>query len=267
MNTDVKIHPTAIVEDGVELGPGTEVGAWVLIRSGVKLGSGCRVLARATIEGDVVAGDRNVFGYGCVVGTPPQDFAYDESRRSGVRIGHGNTFREYVTIHRATGDDCDTVVGNACYLMVNTHLGHNAQVGDEVIIANDTLLGGHVSIANHAVIGGGAIFHQFMRVGRFAMVRGGGRFSKDIPPFTIGDTDNVVSGVNVVGLRRKEITVETRNEIRRAFRLVFLSGLNISQALERSQATRWGAEAQSFFDFIRESKKRGICGYSGLVKN
>jgi len=260
----MKIHPTAIVDPEAQLGPGTEVGPWVMIGPQVRLGANCVVQARSTLEGDLQAGDNNTFGYGSVIGAPPQDFAYRAEDRTGVRIGNNNTFREYTTIHRGTKPETDTVVGDDCYLMVESHLGHNSKLGNRVIMANGSMLGGYVEIGDGAVIGGGAIFHQFMRVGHGALVRGGGRFSKDIPPFTIGDTDNAVSGINVVGMRRGNISPPVRTELRRAFRLLFLSGLNVTQALEQANETDWGSEAQAFFDFIRISQ-RGICCYSGLV--
>ena len=145
---------------------------------------------------------RNFIGYGAVIGATPQDFAFRKTVFSEVRIGDGNTFREYVTIHRGTKEGSATVVGNNCYLMVGTHLGHNVRLGDNVVIANNCLLAGYVEVGDGAVLGGGTVFHQFLRIGPLAMVRGGTRFGKDIPPYVSADGENLLSGVNAIGLRR-----------------------------------------------------------------
>lgn len=255
---NMAIHPSAIISPGAKLGEGVEVGPWALIGEQVELGAGCAVQAHAVLEGRVVAGERNVFGYGCVIGAPPQDFAFDPMRSTGVRIGNGNTFREYVTIHRGTREGTETVVGDGCYLMAGAHLGHNVRLGNSVILANNCLLAGYVEMGDRVVSGGGTVFHQFMRVGACAMVRGGARFSKDIPPYCLADTNNFVAGINIIGLRRAGFSPEIRQQIREAFRLVYRSGLNVQQALAGAGERAWVPEAAAFFEFIRGSK-RGIC--------
>jgi len=254
----MKIHPTAIVSPQAQLADDVEVGPQAIIGDQVTLGKGCIVQARAILEGKTTFGDGNFIGYGAVIGTPPQDFAFNESTVSEVQIGDGNTFREYVTIHRGTKEGTATIVGNGCYLMVGTHLGHNVRLGDKVIIANNCLLAGYVEIQDGAVLGGGTVFHQFMRVGRLAMVRGGTRFGKDIPPYVSADGENMLSGINAVGLRRSGLSSETRMEIRRAFKLLYRSGLSVSQGLAKAKESSWSAEASLFFDFIASSK-RGVC--------
>ena len=254
----MKIHPTAIVSQGAELSEGVEIGAHAVVGDGVRLGAGCVVQANAVLEGRTILGARNFVGYGAVIGATPQDFAFHETVSSEVRIGEDNIFREYVTIHRGTKEGSATVVGSKCYLMVGTHLGHNVQLGDRVIIANNCLLAGYVEVGDGAVLGGGTVFHQFLRIGRFAMVRGGTRFGKDIPPYVSADGENLLSGVNALGLRRAGFSPEIRMEIKRAFKLVYWSGINTSQALERAKESSWSPEAQVFFDFIATSK-RGVC--------
>lgn len=243
----MKIHPTAKIDPRAIIGDDVEIGPE------------CVVQANAVIEGRAILGAKNFVGYGAVIGAPPQDFAFKEGTKSEVRIGDGNTFREYVTIHRGTKDGTATEVGNGCYLMVASHLGHNVKLHDKVIIANNCLLAGYVEVGSGAVLGGGTVFHQFLRVGPLAMVRGGTRFGKDIPPYTSADGENLLSGINAIGLRRSGLTPEVRQEIRRAFKLVYRSGLNISQALEKSRETTWSPGAQLFFDFV-SSSKRGVCG-------
>jgi len=254
----MKIHPSAVVEDGARLADDVEVGPGAIIGKDVQLGKGCVVRAHAVLTSRVIVGERNQIGYGCVIGSEPQDFAHNDSVTSEVRIGSGNIFREYVTIHRGTKEGSATVVGNDNYLMAGSHLGHNVQVGNRIIIANNCLLGGYVEVYDNSVLGGGTVFHQFMRVGRCVMVRGGTRFGQDIPPYSIGDEDNVLAGINTIGLRRNGFSVETRKEIHRAFHLVFRSGYNISQALEKARETEWGPEVRHFLEFITESK-RGVC--------
>lgn len=254
----MKIHPTAIVSTSAELSEDVEIGAHAIVGEGVRLGAGCVVQANAILEGRTTLGAQNFVGYGAIIGAAPQDFAFREMVTSEVRIGDHNTLREYVTIHRGTKEGSATVVGSNCYLMTGTHLGHNVKLGDKVVIANNCLLGGYVEIADGAVLGGGTVFHQFLRIGRLAMVRGGTRFGKDIPPYVSADGENLLSGVNAIGLRRAGFTTETRMEIKRAFKLVYWSGINISQALERARDQAWGPEAWEFFNFIAASK-RGVC--------
>ncbi len=252
------IHPTAIVSEKAQLADDVEVGPHAIIGDEVTLGKGCVVQARAILDGKTTFGEKNIIGYGAVIGAPPQDFAFNESVKSEVRIGNGNSFREYVTIHRGTKDGSATIVGDNCYLMVGTHLGHNVRLGNKVIIANNCLLAGYVEVQDGAVLGGGTVFHQFMRVGRMAMVRGGTRFGKDIPPYVSADGENLLSGINAIGLRRAGVSAETRMEVRRAFKLLFRSGLSVSQGLAQAKESTWSPEAQFFFDFIAASK-RGVC--------
>ena len=196
----MKIHPTAIIAAKAQLAGDVEVGAHAIIGENVKLGAGCVVQAHAVLEGRTTFGTGNFIGYGAIIGTTPQDFAFRETVISEVRIGDGNTFREYVTIHRGTKEGSATVVGNECYLMVGAHLGHNAKLGNNVVIANNCLLAGYVEIGDGAVLGGGTVFHQFLRVGPLAMVRGGTRFGKDIPPYVSADGENLLSGINAAWL-------------------------------------------------------------------
>jgi len=254
----MKTHPTAIVEDGAIVGEDVEIGPYALVGPHVLIGPGCVIRGHAVLTGHLTLGPKNFVGHGAILGEAPQDFAYDPARPAYARIGEGNTFREYVTVHCGTGADSETVVGDGNFLMAGSHLGHNCHVGNRTIIANNCLLGGHVEVGDNAVLGGGTVFHQFMRIGRLAMVRGGTRFGKDIPPFSMGDEDNILAGLNAVGLRRNGISSAARLELKRAFKLAFRSGLNVGQALAAAKTESWGPEATEFFDFIASSK-RGVC--------
>jgi UDP-N-acetylglucosamine acyltransferase len=160
-------------------------------------------------------------------------------------------------------ENTDTKVGDDNFLMTGCHLAHDCRIGNKVVLANTVLMAGHVEVEDGAFLGGGSVFHQFIRIGRLAMVRGGCRFSKDIPPFCVGAGTNLAMGLNSIGLRRAGLDAEARMQLKRAFRLLYLSELNVSQALEAAAGESWGLEATHFFDFVREAKKRGICDYVG----
>jgi UDP-N-acetylglucosamine acyltransferase len=252
------IHPTAIVDPAASLAPDVQVGPGVIIEAGAVIGEGCRIQARAVITGHVRMGARNTIGHGAILGSDPQDFSFKPETASFVQIGDENVIREYATIHRATKEGGATRVGNNNFLMVGVHMGHDSSVGNRVVIANNCLLAGHVEVQDGAVLGGGSVFHQFLRVGKLCMVRGGERFNKDVPPFVSAYGTSLVSGINAIGLKRAGFSAETRMEIKRAFKLVYREGFNISQAIEESQKQSWGPEARFFLDFIASAKKRGV---------
>ncbi|MDH4470487.1 MAG: acyl-ACP--UDP-N-acetylglucosamine O-acyltransferase [Verrucomicrobiae bacterium] len=253
------IHPTALISPEATIADDVTIGPGAIIEAGAVIGRGCRILARAVITGEVTLGENNEVGIGAVLGATPQVIGFDQEIKSSLHIGNGNTFREYVTIHRGMSEGSSTVVGDHNFLMVGVHLGHNVSVANHVIIANSCLLAGHVEIDERAVLGGGAVFHQFIRIGKYAMVRGGSRMSKNIPPYVTAYESDLVSGLNVVGLRRAGMSSATRLELKKAFQLLYRSGLNITQALEAAALTTWSPEALHFFEFIGNSKKRGVC--------
>jgi UDP-N-acetylglucosamine acyltransferase len=254
-----KIHPTAIISEKAELAEDVEVGPYAVIEDRATLGPGCVIQAHAVISGRVVLGRNNLIGYGAVIGAPPQDYAWTPDRESSVIIGDDNLIREYATIHRGTEDGTETVVGSRNFLMCGVHLGHNVRLEDHIVIANNCLLAGGVQVGERAFLGGGSVFHQFMRIGAFAMVKGGCRFGKDIPPFLIATGENGVAGLNIVGLRRNNFNREERREVKEAFRLLYKSGRNVSQALEEAAKGTWGPHGTRFFEFVASAEKRGIC--------
>jgi UDP-N-acetylglucosamine acyltransferase len=254
----MKIHPTAIVSPTARLADDVEIGAGAIIGDGVEIGPGCVIQARAVVEGGTRMGSGNFVGYGAVIGAPPQDYAHTPEVQSGVLIGDNNRIREYATIHRGTKEGTLTKVGNGCFLMVGCHLGHNAEIGDSVVLVNNVLLAGYVQVGDGAVLGGGSVFHQFMRIGKKAMVSGGSQFNKDIPPYTMAKLYNILAGLNVVGLRRAGISAESRADLQRAFHLIFRGNQTISAALDSARERQWGPEATEFLDFVASSK-RGCC--------
>ena len=252
------IHPTAIIDPAALLAGDVTVGPGAIVEAGAVIGEGCRIQARAIITGHVRMGARNTIGQGAILGADPQDFSFKPEISSHVVIGDDNVIREYATIHRATKEGGATRLGNNNFLMVGVHMGHDSSVGNRVVIANNCLLAGHVEVQDGAVLGGGSVFHQFLRVGKLCMVRGGERFNKDVPPFVSAYGTSLVSGINAVGLKRAGFSAAARMEIKRAFKLVYREGFNISQAIEESKKQTWGPEAQYFLDFIATAKKRGV---------
>ena len=255
----MSIHPTAIIGSEVRLGKDVTVGPYACMEGEIVIGNRCVIQSHAILTGRLSLGEDNTVGYGAVLGAHPQDLAFDPATKSEVIIGSRNILREHVTIHRGTAAGSATVIGNDNFLMAGAHLGHNCRLGDRCIIANNALLGGHVHVEDRVFIGGGCVFHQFVRVGRLAIAQGASAFSKDIPPFTIGAERNSVAGLNVVGLRRAGFDAAQREEVKRAFKLLYSSGMNVTQALEAARSQTWGPEAAEFFNFAHAAKKRGLC--------
>ena len=226
------VHPSALVDPAAILGEGTTVGPFAVIEAGVVLGEGCKVEGGSTIRTGTTMGSRNVVGQGAVMGGDPQDTKY-RGEPTFLRVGDDNTFREYVTVHRATGEGEATVVGDRNYIMAYCHLGHNVVLMDDVVIASHTGVSGHVTIESRANIGGMTGIHQWARVGKIAMVGGMSRIVRDVPPYMIveGD-DGAVHDINAVGLRRIGITQPDRQALHKACKLLFKSQLGLRNAME-----------------------------------
>lgn len=256
------IHATAIVSPKAELDATVEVGPGAIIEDHVRIGPRTKVGPHAYITGWTDIGPDNVIHFGAVIGDKPQDLGYDGSE-AFLKIGAGNIFREHVTVHRgATKDDRTTRIGNGCYFMCTSHVGHNSQVGNNVMMANCATLGGHVIIEDRANISGSCLVHQFVRLGTLCLMRGGSRVSKDVPPYCITNHTNDVSGLNIIGLRRAGVSLQTRTALKQAFRTLYLGGLNVSDALVQLRQMPESPELKHFIEFIAASK-RGICAFSG----
>jgi UDP-N-acetylglucosamine acyltransferase len=254
----MKIHPTAIVDQGAQIGAGVEIGPYSVIGGEAIIGEKCVIQSHVVIEGSVKMGPGNFIGHGAVIGAAPQDLSFSPQTKSTVEMGSGNVIREHCTIHRGSTEGSATLLGDENFLMINTHLGHNCILGNGVVIANDALLAGHVRIDDRAFIGGGSRFHQGIRMGRLVMAEG--RFTKNLPPF-MAAAKNEVYGMNIVGLRRAGLSAAERDEVKRAFKLLYRSGLNTKQALERAATEEFGPIGREFFEFVANAGKRGIVGY------
>jgi UDP-N-acetylglucosamine acyltransferase len=255
----VKIHPTAIVDAGAQIGAEVEIGPYSIIGGGAVIGEKCVIQSHVVIEGSVKMGAGNFIGHGAVLGAAPQDLGFKPEIKSGVEIGRDNVIREHCTIHRGAAEGSSTIVGDGNFLMVGAHLGHDCRIGNGVVIVNNSLLAGHVRIDDRAFIGGGSRFHQGIRIGRSVMAEG--RFTKNLPPFVIA-AKNQVFGINILGLRRAGLSPAERDEIKRAFKLLYKSGLNTKQALEKAAESEFGGIGREFFSFVAEAGKRGIVSYS-----
>jgi UDP-N-acetylglucosamine acyltransferase len=218
-------------------------------------------MANSHISGRTSIGENNQIHIGVVIGHTPQHLAY-KGGDSGVRIGSGNIFREYVTIHRGYHPGQETVIGDNNFLMAMSHVAHDSVVGNHVIMANGSLLAGHTHVDDNANISGNVAVHQFVRIGRLAMIGGLSKVIKDVPPFMMVDGVSLVHGLNTVGLRRAGYDVATRKQIKEAYRVLYRSGLNVPQAVERLEA-EFGdvAPVQELLGFIRKSV-RGICRHA-----
>ena len=254
----MKIHPTAIIDSTAQIGSDVEIGPYSIIGPSVIIGDKCVIQSHVVLEQSVNMGSGNFVGYGAIIGAAPQDLSFDPKTRSAVEIGNGNTIREYCTIHRGSTEGSATIIGDNNFLMVGNHLGHNCTLGNGVVMANDCLLAGHVRIDDRAFIGGGSRFHQGIRMGRLVMAEG--RFTQNLPPF-LSAAKNEVYGFNVIGMRRANFSGAERDEIKRAFRLLYRSGLNTKQALEKAAEMEFGPIGREFFDFVGNAGKRGIVSY------
>ncbi|MBR6464726.1 MAG: acyl-ACP--UDP-N-acetylglucosamine O-acyltransferase [Verrucomicrobia bacterium] len=251
------IHPTAIVHPNAKIHPTVEVGAFAVIDEFVQLGAGCKVDHHCCITGHTTAGEKNYFGIGAVIGAEPQDLKYSGGP-TRLRIGNGNTFREMVTLHCSNNLDEDTVIGDNCLLMANVHIAHNSVLGNNIILANSALVGGHVHIGNRAVLSGNTAVHQFVRIGDLGMLQGVSAVSADIPPYTIAYDKNLLAGLNIVGLRRAGISSEVRLEIKRAYHILFCSGLKRADTIEQARQAVHSAEALKLVEFV-QTATRPIC--------
>jgi UDP-N-acetylglucosamine acyltransferase len=257
------IHPTAIIDPGAVLGEGVEVGAYAMIGPRVTLGERCSVGAHAIIESHARVGkDTRVYSFASI-GAPPQDLKY-RGEETWVEIGDGCNIREYTTVNRGTvAGGGVTRVGNGVLLMAYCHVAHDCHVGDHVIVANAATLAGHVEIGAKAIIGGLVGVHQFVRIGSFAMVGALSGLPLDIPPYVTavvgrGQKGRGLYGLNLIGLRRNGFSEETIAELKKAYRILFRSGLSMREALARAaEETAPLPEIQHLLDFV-QSSKRGV---------
>jgi UDP-N-acetylglucosamine acyltransferase len=256
--TSVRIHPTAIVEPGAEIGAGSVIGPYCIVEANVVLGQDCWLQHHVTLCGPTRAGARNKFYAYCSIGQQTQDLKY-LGEPTFLEIGDENTFREFVTVNRSTTSEGKTTIGSCGNFLAYSHIGHDCTVGDAVIFSNNATLAGHVRISDHAVMGGLTAVHQFCRIGRFAITGGCSKIVQDVPPFMIADGNPAeIRGVNLIGLERNGYPPESVKWIKEAFRLIYRSKYNTRQALEAIQKELPASEeVTQILQFIEQSE-RGI---------
>lgn len=253
------IHPTAVVERGAELDPSCTVDAYAVIGPRVKLGPRTRVGPHAVLQGDTRLGADNVVFQFASVGAVPQDLKY-AGEPTRLEIGDGNTIREFATLHLGTAAGGGvTRVGSHCLFMAYSHVAHDCQVSDHVILANCASLGGHVTVEDGAIFGGLSAVHQFSRVGRLAFVSGGAMVTMDVPPFCTAQGDRAqLTGLNTVGMTRAGLDDAAVRRVKSAYKILFRSKLGLREAIAKVKAEHGGhPEIDHFVGFV-EGSERGI---------
>jgi UDP-N-acetylglucosamine acyltransferase len=253
----VRIHSTAIVDSAAQLGADVEIGPFCVVEAGARIGDRTRLIASVHIAGGVDIGGDSELHVGAVIGQRAQIRDWQEAG-GGTRIGPRSVIREYVTINRASREDGETAIGADALLMSCCHVAHDCRLGDGVTIANGALLAGWVSLGDHAFVSGNVVIHQFVRIGRLAMIGGHARVGKDVPPFMLVGGNSKVCGVNVVGMRRAQMPPDARRAVRRAYGVLYRSGLTVSHAVGELQAQSGEPYVAELLTFIAGST-RGLC--------
>lgn len=258
------IHPTAVIHPGATLHPSVKVGPYAVIGEQVTVGADTVIGAHVVLDGRTEIGSGNQIFPGAAIGLEPQDLKYDGSV-SLVKIGNNNRIREYVTINRATRADEVTLIGDNNLLMAYVHVAHNCVLANNIVIANSVALAGHVQIESNAVIGGVLGIHQFVHIGRLAMVGGMSRIDRDVPPFMLVEGNPCrVRALNQVGLKRAGLMATEDGQVfralKKAFRVLYRSGLPLNQALEELQLLSDHEPIQHLYRFLQLSQGEGRRG-------
>jgi len=254
----MQIHPTAIISKKAKLADGVSVGPYSIIGDAVVIGPQTKIGSHCLIEGNTTIGRACEVFTGAVIGSIPQDLKY-KGEKVFLDIGDENTIREYCTFNPGTGEGGRTVVGNNNLFMAYSHIAHDCILGNNCVIANNGTLAGHVTIEDKAIVGGLVAIHQFVRIGTLSIIGGCSKVVQDIPPYSTCDGHPArVYGLNLVGLRRQDISKESIDELNRAFKIIFNSGLLIKHALkEIEKEIPQTPEVSYLVNFIKSSQ-RGI---------
>ena len=254
------IHDTAIIDSNAKIGNNVEIGPYCVIGSGVHLGNNNKLYSHVNISGNTKIGEGNVFYPFCSIGNNPQDLKYN-GEKTELIIGNNNKIREYVTIHPGTvGGGGKTIIGNSCLFMISSHIAHDCIIGNNVILANNVPIGGHAEIGDHVVIGGNSAVQQFTRIGKMAMIGGMTGVLNDVIPYglSIGNR-NHLQGLNLIGLRRKNISNKDILELSEAYKEIFKTD-KLSENLSKLNGSFQNNElVKDVVNFINKDKKRPIC--------
>jgi UDP-N-acetylglucosamine acyltransferase len=264
-STPAQVHPSAVVSPEAVLADGVVVGPHVVIEGAVTVGPDCVLRPHATLCGPLTMGRGNIVFSGAVLGDQPQHLKYNGEPTS-VEIGDFNIFREHVTVHRGTTHSWKTTIGSHNFFMVNSHIAHDCKVGNRCILVNGALVGGHCELADGVYLSGNSAVHQFVRIGRLALLSGCSTTTKDMPPFVMQQKIDTVVGVNVIGMRRAGLTHEEIDAVREAFRLLFRANLVLPAALEHIERDLGQvAPVAEMVAFLRQSH-RGINPMRGRLR-
>ena len=253
-----QIHSTAVIEEGAQISEGCHIGPYCVIGANVKLGYGCQLHSHIVVDGHTDLGESNTIYPFASIGLQTQDLKY-EGGTTHTRIGSHNTFREYVTINSATADGDTTVIGEHNNFLAYTHVAHDCQLGDHIVMSNVATLAGHVTVEDRAIIGGLAAIHQFCRIGTMSIIGGCSKVVQDIPPYMLADGNPATTrALNKEGLKRNDMSAESQAALKQAQRILFRSDLTISNAIESAtQEVESTPEVQHLLTFL-QSTQRGI---------
>lgn len=255
----MNIHPTAVVHPNARISEGVEIGPYAVIGEHVTIGKDTKIASHVLVEGWTTIGERNrIFSFSSI-GTSPQDIGY-KNDETYVIIGDDNVIRECATVHRATTKaDRKTEIGNRNYLMAYSHVAHDCKLGNNIIMANSAGLAGHIVIEDHAILGGIVGVHQHVRIGAYAMIGGQSAIVQDIPPYVSAAGNRAqLYGLNTIGLKRRGFTDEMINNLKKAYKIIFRSGMTLEEAFKKTvEEFPDSPEVNYFVDFMRHSK-RGV---------
>ncbi len=255
------VHPTAVIDPEADLDEGVKVGPHVVIEGPVKIGANTVIRPSAYLIGPMTIGKNNDIGKGVVIGERPQHLLY-KGEPTWTIIGDGNIFREFVTIHRGHGPDGVTTIGNNNFLMANSHVGHDAKLGNNVIMANSSLIGGHGEVHDRGMLSGLSGVHQFSRVGKVALISGLSCATKDVLPYTVVVGRNGVFGLNQIGMRRAGIPLEKMLVVREAYKILYRSNLLQRLAVDKLERELGHIDiVAEMLEFIRASKRGFLSAY------
>lgn len=254
----MSIHPSAVVSRHAEIDPSAEIGPFCVIDEHVRIAAGCKLHHGVYITGwTEVEADCEIHP-GAIVGHTPQDTKYTGAR-SFCRVGRGTVLREYVTVHRGTMPESETVIGADCFLLAGSHVAHNCRLADHVTLINNVLLAGHVQVGPRVTMGGASVAHQFVRIGELAMIAGVGRAIMDVPPFALIERGGRVAGLNRLGMRRAGMPREEIEDIRFAYRILY-RGRSFSTSVAELPGAVSTPAGRRLVEFLQQESKRGIAG-------
>lgn len=262
------IHPTAVISNKAKLGRNVEVGPYTVIEGSISIGEGTIIGAHCVLLGNTTIGKNCRIFTGAVIGDRPQDLKY-KGENSLLIIGDNNTIREYSTINPGTGEGGKTIIGDHNLFMANAHVAHDCVIGNHCVLVNAATLAGHVVVEDKALISGLTAVHQFVRIGRLAIVGGCSKVVQDIPPFSTCDGHPArIYGLNLIGLKRNNISRDTIDRLKRAYKVFFRSGMTIKNALTRmEQGFLSDPEVAHLVDFLKQKSSRGVSRFHRSVRS